>query len=331
MTLAWSGRDSLTFPIDRNSIITQESNCAKQKSKMKTNLKSVLLGLAGVCFLASQARGAVTLESGSLAVAFYQVIGGVVQPNTYIFDLGQASNYRENTGYNVSVSTITGGPASSSIAGDLTNTFGANWANDGTVRWMVIGNVGQTDPTVDGDPAYTSYLSRAVSTIPAGGVSTTIPTISLGNRGFLSNNIESVFNNVSNATSGASADGTIIGKAAPGTIDEFLPPTTGTYFGIGVNPYQTLNAGSITNNSAAQSLGLIEGALDIYRVLDTTGSGADLTAGYSIGDAIVGKGQYIGTLVLSSTGNLSVIPESSTALLGVASTLGLCFRRRRNA
>ncbi|RYD23330.1 MAG: hypothetical protein EOP87_26585, partial [Verrucomicrobiaceae bacterium] len=140
---------------------------------MKPSFKTALLAIAGAASLASPAMGAVSLESGSLAVAFYQVIGGVVQNNTYTFDLGQASLYRENTGYNVSVSTVNSGLGSSNIGADLTTAFGANWATDGTVRWMVVGNVGQSDPTVGGDPARTNYLSRGVSSLVAGQVTTT--------------------------------------------------------------------------------------------------------------------------------------------------------------
>jgi hypothetical protein len=293
---------------------------------MKSKFKTTLLALTGVGLFANPAMAAVTTESGSLAVAFYQVIGGVVQSNTYIYDLGQASNYRENTAIGVSVSTISGGPANNNISGDLTAAFGANWANDGTVRWMVIGNVGSADPTVGGDPARTNYYSRAVSTIQPG-VSTTIPSISSTNRGILSNNLESVFDNVVGETSGNNADGAIINIADPGTINEFLPPSTLTYFGIGINPYQTLSAGTINNNTGSQ-VGPVEGALDIYRILHTT-TDADLTAGLSSGNATVGQGQYIGTLVLTSSGGLYVIPEPSSALLGVAGALGLCLRRRR--
>lgn len=296
---------------------------------MKSTVKSALIGLTGVAFLANPAMGAVSLGPGSLAVAFYQVIGGVAQDNTYLFDLGQASNYRENTASGVSVSTISGGPASSNIAADLVNAFGSGWADDGTVRWMVIGNIGSTSPTVSGDPARTNYLSRAVAVIPGSGVSTTIPNLSPTNNGILSTNIESVFDNVVNATSGANAAGAIIAKTAPASIDEFLPPATSTFFGIGTNPYQTFNAGTITDNGAAQ-LGPIEGALDIYRFIHTA-TDADLTAGYSDGDAVVRQGQFIGTLVLSSGGDLSIVPEPSSALLGAAGVLGLCLRRRRNA
>lgn len=289
---------------------------------MKPSFKTALLAIAGAASLASPAMGAVSLESGSLAVAFYQVIGGVVQNNTYTFDLGQASLYRQNTGYNVSVSTVNNGLTSSNIGADLTTAFGSNWANDGTVRWMVVGNVGQTDPTIGGDPARTSYLSRAASSLVDGQVTTTIPTLSPTNRGILSNNIEPFFDSISGAsqTVGANPAGAFINKNTVNTVEDYLPPTTTTYFGVGINPYQTLGAGTI---------GGYEGALDIYRILGDT-AGADLTAGYSNSDAVAGAGQFIGTLVLSSDGNLSIIPEPSAALLGLAG-LALCFRRRRSA
>jgi len=296
---------------------------------MKSTIKSALLGLTGVALFASPAMGAVTLESGSLAVAFYQVIGGAVQNNTYIYDLGQSNIFRNNTASGVSVSTVNAGLTSSNISTDLTTAFGANWANAGNVRWMVIGNVGSIDPTVGGDPSFTNYLSRAVSSISANGVSTTIQSLSVFNRAILSNNIESVFDRVIDKPSGSNVDGAIIPLSEEGTIDEYLPPATLTSFGIGIVPYQTLNPGTITNNSAAQ-IGPIEGALDVYRILFDT-SGAELTAGFSNTDAVAGRGQYIGTIALTSAGDLFVIPEPSSALLGAAGALGLCLRRRRNA
>lgn len=302
---------------------------------MKIINKSALLGLVGTALIATQANGAVTLSSGDLAVAFYQVVSGAVSSNTYIFDLGQASNYRENTSSGL-VSSISGGPASANIADDLVAAFGSGWANDGTVRWMVIGNVSSTSATINGDPARTSYLSRAASTVAATGPNTVFGSaISSTNRGTLSTNLTSVFNGINNDTSGANANGAIIPKTDAGTIDEFLPPTVATYFGLSAtySPYQTLAAGTITNNhSSAGTVGAIEGALDLYRVLHTA-TGADLTAGGSTGDATLGNGQYLGTLLLSSSGNLSIatIPEPSSALLGVAGALGFCLRRRRNA
>lgn len=296
---------------------------------MKSSIiKSTLLALSGAVLFVSPAMGAVTLESGSLAVAFYQVTpgpgGGTVGNNTYVFDLGGASLYRENTGYNVSVSTVNSGIISSNIGADLIGAFGVNWASDGTVRWMVVGNVGQTDPTVGGDPARSSYYSVARDDFSVG---STFPSLSSSNRTGLSNTIETFMEATTNKPSAVNADGSIVPKSDLKSVDEYLPPATLTYFSIGTNPYQALAGGTIANGPD----GLVfEGAIDIYRVLHTT-TDADLSAGYSPTDATVGAGQYIGTLALDSAGNLSVIPEPSSALLGVLGAAAVCFRRRRNA
>ena len=307
---------------------------------MKLINKSSLLGLAGAALIATQANGAVTTASGDLAVAFYQVnAGNALGAKTYIFKLGSASNFRENTpSANTLVSSVTGGPASANIAADLVSAFGDTWMSDGTVRWMVIGGVASTGGTVNGDLVRTSYLSRSVPTIPASGTATSWGSaLSTTNGGTLNTNIFSVLNATSNETSGANANGAIIARTEPGTVDEFLPPTTATFFGMSsaYNPTQTLGSGTITNNnSSAAALGTIEGALDMYRVVysgTSSLSGADLTSGFSSSDATARSGQYIGTLVLTTSGNLHIIPEPSSALLGAAGVLGLCLRRRRNA
>lgn len=308
---------------------------------MKLINKSSLLGLAGAALIATQANGAVTTASGDLAVAFYQVNpGNALGANTYIFKLGSASNFRENTpSANSLVSSVTGGPASANIAADLVTAFGSDWMSSGTVRWMVIGGVSSTGGLTNGDPARTSYLSRSVPTIPASGTATSWGSaLSTTNGGTLNTNIFSVLNATSNETSGDNANGAIIARTQSGTVEEFLPPTTATFFGISsaYNPTQTLGSGTITNNnSSAAALGTIEGALDMYRVAysgsSTLATGTDLTSGFSSSDATARSGQYIGTLVLTTTGNLHIIPEPSSALLGAAGVLGLCLRRRRNA
>ncbi|RYD24263.1 MAG: hypothetical protein EOP88_00785 [Verrucomicrobiaceae bacterium] len=292
---------------------------------MKPVIKSSLLALAGAGLLALPASAAVSLENGSLAVAFYQVLdGNVVGNNTLVVDLGQASAFRENTGYNVSVSTVNG-MTSSNIGDQLTGAFGANWANSGTVRWMVVGNVAQGTGPISGDPGRTSYFSSGVGDFNVG---STFPTLSSANRIQASNAITGFFNGTQNETATVgNADVTQIAISDMFSVDEYVSPTTaGTYFQVGQDITQTLGAGTIANGPN----GLVfEGALDIYRVLHTT-TGADLTAGYSGADALAGSPQYIGTLTLDSSGNLSVIPEPSAALLGLLGVLSF-FHRRRSA
>lgn len=294
---------------------------------MKPSFKTLIFGLAGIVLVAAPAKGAVSLESGSLAIAFYQLTpgpgGGTIGPNTYIFDLGQASLYRENTAYGVSVSTVNPGLSSSNIGADLAAAFGSNWANSGTVRWTIIGNVGQTDPTVGGDTARTSYISRATDTLSP----TVTPTVSVANSTGLSNAIEGFFDGPQDAPSATNPDGTIILSSTSRSVTNYVNPTTlGLYFTLGTDPTQALDAGTFIGRDGQQ----LEGALDIYRLVHTT-SGADLSAGYSDSDAVARTGQFIGTITLDSAGNLSVIPEPSAAFLGVLGAAGVCFRRRRNA
>ena len=171
---------------------------------MKSKLKIGFLALSSVAIFASPAMGAISLEPGSLAVAFYQTNAAatVVQPNTFVFDLGQSSLFRENTINGISVSTVNGGLASNNIGAQLTSAFGANWANDtvNPVRWMVVGLVPSTSATVSGDPARTTYISRdrAALADSATGVGTTIPTISSGNRGAFRAYVMAAFTGVIN-------------------------------------------------------------------------------------------------------------------------------------
>ena len=303
---------------------------------MKLKMKIGLLALSGSALFVSHANGAVSLEAGSLAVAFYQTnaAGTVVQPNTFVYDLGQASIFRENTqSGGISVSTINGSLVSNNIGAQLSSAFGANWANDtvNPVRWTVIGVVPSTAGTISGDVARTTYLSRDRAALAdySSGVGTTIPTISTTNRGNLSTAAGSFFTATTGATQimGTNADGVEIAASGINTIEDFMPPTTlGLFWGQGVDPRQTFGAGLITDSSNA------EGALDIYRVLHSS-SGADLTAGLGSGDAVVGAGQFIGTLTIDGAGNLAIgaIPEPSSSLLvGVLGTLGI-LRRRRSA
>lgn len=288
---------------------------------MKFKIKSTFLALAGLGFLANPAMGAISIESGGLALAFYST--NAAETDTYVFDLGSGATFRENTATGVPVTTVNSTLSSANIGTDLVNTFGANWYNDGTVRWMVVGTVKSTDPVTNGDPARTSYYSIGRNDLL---VNTTISTFTPTGRGNLNTQITNFYEGVATATQtvGFNTDGSIIAESQIKTVDEYLPPTTLTYFGTGIDPQQTFGVGSIANSDGA-----LEGALDLYRILHTTTTGVDLTAGLSSGDAVIGQGQYIGTLTLDSSGNLSIIPEPSSMMFGIAGVLGLCLRRRR--
>jgi hypothetical protein len=269
-----------------------------------------------------------------IAIAFYEVTGTapnqVVGPDTYIVNLGQGSLYRENTQNNVSVSTINPAILSSNISADLKAVFGDDWADSGTIYWCVVGGVSQTGATVNGDPARTSYYSRARGTFNTGatGPGTTIATVSSTNRGTLINNItpflrgpdggvnDGIRNIGANtSTSGVNVSGVVIPKTNSLTLDEYLPPTQLTFFGIGVDPRQRLVSGPLGGTAG------LEGALDLYRIIHLT-DGADLTAGASAGNAVVGNGQFIGTLTLDAGGNLKIQGVGTAAPAGSYTTTG---------
>lgn len=300
---------------------------------MKLKIKSSFLALVGVGFLANAAMGAVSLENGSLAIAFYQASApNSVGPNTYIFDLGQMNLYRENTANNVSVSTVNSA-ISNNISADLDAAFGGasgSWATSGLVHWMVIGAAEASAGLISGDPARTFYLSQATtSTTPATAFGT--QALSSGVRAQVAGGVSAFEAGVSGATSGANANGTIIPISAIKSIDEYVNTVNNTnatpYFKQGQDITQILSANAYGTN--------LVGALDVFRVLHTA-TGADLTAGLSAGNATVGNGQYIGTFTLDSSGNIgigniSAVPEPSGALaLGLIGTFaGLGYRSRR--
>ncbi len=282
------------------------------KSTITNSVKYLPLVLGGMGLFAHTANGAVSLENGGLAVAFYQYTGSAVAANTLIYDLGSASIFRENA-LAASVSTINPGIASANLGTQLTNAFGSNWADAGTVRWMLIGSVSGAASPINGDPNRTIYLSNLNADI-------TNQTL----RGQVSGDIFSFTGGNQNETATANADAAQILASDSFSIDNFMPPTitNGLYFKQNQDITQTLGAGTIS--------GGFEGSLDVYRIINTA-TGADLTAGLSGGDAAAGERQYIGTFTLDTAGNIGVIPEPSAALLGVVGALGLVLRRRRNA
>jgi PEP-CTERM motif len=304
---------------------------------MKNIIKSSLLAVAGAAFLASPAM-AVTINNGDLLIGFYQLnsAGDAVLPNTFVFNLGAAATFRENTLTGVSVSTINGGIASSNIGAELVTAFGAGWANDGSVRWGVVGGLDQTTiGLVGGEIQGASYVSRATTAFQDG-ASTAAPTGVLGAlRNTLRNNIEAFRTSSDNVgTDIGNNSGALITIATNnGTFEDFLPPVASTQFGITQNILGVFGAGS--------NVGGQEGSLDIWRLVNAASTtalntnGTDLTSGLGTGNAILGTGQFIGTLNLNGAGDLTwgavAIPEPSSALLlGVLGMFGI-VRRNRSA
>lgn len=256
----------------------------------------------GMC--AVPVHAAISVAPGNLLASFYSVnASNALGAQTYIYNLGPASGYREGT---VAFGAI------DNLAVDLALTFGPNWATNGEVRWGVVGVVGISDPLTAGDPSRTSYYSQSFT----GGEAGTTATFNLSSAGRtgLANSLK----DYSTAMNGIGENGATDGGARVPTstindYSDFLPPTTTTHFNISPSPSTQLSSGTA--------------GLDLYRFIHTTAS-ADLSAANAPSDAVVGTGQYVGSFTLTSTGDLAFVPEPSTGLLA-----GLCglmlFRRRR--
>lgn len=247
-----------------------------------------------------------TVSQGDLLLGFAKInsSGTGYTGNTYVYNLGMASGYRNGAAP----------VALPNLNADLTDTFGSGWANDATIRWGIAGVVSSTSSVIEGDPARTTYFSRDYLGAPEGSDPL---SLSANQRGTLSTNLEAYINTMNGIDeNGATGGGAIYASSGINSFSSFLPPGPTTYFGIGVSPFATFGA-------EAQS------GVDLYRVIATT-AGADLFSANDV-PATVGMGQYIGTFIISDTGLLQFVPEPSASLLAATSILSAFARRRRTA
>jgi len=295
---------------------------------MKFKLPSLLLALSSAVILAPSAH-AVATANGDLLIGFYQVINGSVQSKTYIFNLGQASLYRENSQSNVLVSAINPAITSSNIGQDLATIFGADWNESGSVYWSVFGGRELSAPLVvaDGDCSATSYASVPATTFVVG-KSTTPYGVSGNPRTTLANSIAAIRDHANGTgslpvveegppviyLSGANARGAQInttGASTIATVEQFFPPTTALWLGVAGEKRGLFDVDTLTNSAT------IEGALDIYRFVNSvTLSGMDLTSGFGTGNAALGTGQYCGTVTIDTDGNLRVFGSGGAVTSG---------------
>ncbi len=288
--------------------------------KNKTIHSFLAAGLLAITSGAASAAPA--FGDGDLAVCFYSVTGSgaaaVFGTEYYVVNLGSGSLFRENSANDVAVKTINPALASSNIGADLADTFGSTWAEDGTVRWVVIGGVLDVSPITNGDPGRTLYLSNPRTSFGSGQLgpdpapTQPFPTISSsnisGSTGQINQLLQNYTNQAINMTNGytsvvlGNSSGVKLTTSNVHDLSEYVPPATlGLWFTLGTNPTQTFGSGKLPGSAN------LEGALDLFRVLRTTsGTGVDLTAGASSGNAVAGKGQFIGTLTLDSAGNLKI-------------------------
>lgn len=267
---------------------------------------SQLLLSLGTLFGAAVAHGAMPFNAGDLLISFRATGANGNSDQTYTFNLGAATDFRDQ---------LTLGLVGS-IGTDLATAFGANWATRTDIYWSAIGNYtnAPSGGVTNGDPVRTIYATNDQTTL---GEISTAPVISAGaTRGTASTQIQTYVTAFSNATPSANPRGSIIPVSATNDYTEFGLDTVQD-FG------STFGGDGVEANSA---LGVTNTALDLFRILNTNAT-ANPTGP-------IGTGTYEGTFTINSAGEIyfSVIPEpSAMGLLGFGVLLysGVARLRRR--
>lgn len=293
---------------------------------IKSKLSLLALVTLATVALTTGAKAA-PYTAGDLILGF-RVTGGVGASSNVLVNIGSSLTFRDLNGSNSLNIT--------SIGTDLDATFGLTagnsvaWYNRTDISFGVVG-VFSSEPnpggTVNsGDPSRTLYATRSRSSVgTVGSANSTAPSLSGTNRGTASNS----FVALQNFFTGATASGNNANAAVTGTSgNSWTTFTVGTSdFGV-FNPgvEQTLTASSFGSGTFGP-VSNVEGALDLYRILDTTTSASP--------SGTVGTGSYETTIVIDQSGNISAVsavPEPSTyALLGLGAAVVLYAVRRRQA
>lgn len=289
---------------------------------MKQPFRLTIL-LAAAAFSASNVRATDDFALGDLALVFYKLTGpapGVFDTGYYVFNLGPVAPFRENTQNNVPVTTINNTISSSNISADLVAVFGESWEDSGEVRMMAVTAITPGAVTTNDDPSRNFYFSAGRTSLDSGQKNydpatsfaffegnTRFPdTIGANLRASIANSLTTF---IFTATNGAISSGNVVSGANPSgnrlttsyipNLSSAIPPSSSTFFALGSNPTATLGAGLLPGSAN------VEAAVDIFRVINTA-TGSDLTSGSSVGNAIVGQGQFIGCITLDTAGELKV-------------------------
>jgi len=291
---------------------------------IKNSLKRVAFALTALAAILPGEANAASYSIGDLFLAF-DANAGQGANETLVVNLGAASGFRDLGDAGTTQLNYL------DVGTQLSTQFGSGWADRTDLRMHLYGSTGADtigDDLLRGDPFQTTYVGRGTrATIDA--------AITLATQNVASASALQTASSRINAAAGSYGNGTVTADSAGAAIipnsianspDEFIRPTVSTAFGAwssGVD--QAFAAGNRGTSFIGIGLvGTIEGFLDMYRV-----QGRNDVAGQYGEGAAVRTGDYQGSFLINTAGQVSFVPEpSSSAVLGLVGLLALSRRRR---
>ncbi len=290
--------------------------------KLKKYISTVVAGLvltSGATMALAQS-GNPYHNQGDLILAFQNPGGATGADQVLLFSLGSAADlYRGQTSNTLNIANL---------GSLLTDTFGANWYDSGTLyvsavsAWSSSTSGPLGNQQLKNDPAGTVYASRGRDSITGFGSAGSVGWSGLSptNLGTASQGILQVASDLE--TKGSTA--AVVLSLSNTAFDNQNPialGNQGTAYGTftGGTQFQ-FGAGSLGSWAGID----VEGALDLFRLQPKN----NLSGQYGFGDP-TGAAAYLGSLVIGKDGSISyaVVPEPGSVLL--VGGVGMLFALRR--
>ena len=244
-----------------------------------------------------------------------------------LVNLGASTTYRDLNGSNLWNIT--------NIGSDLVATYGSNWYDRTDLSFGIAGvftNISDVDGGVNnnGDPGQTLYFTKSRTAVGTVGLksSTVAANYSDTNMASASNGMQSL-----GATTYAGATASLNNSkvaivSSSGGNSWTTYTSSASDFGVVSGGVEQVFASGSWQGGTFGSASNLEGALDLYRYLQTTNGASP--------SGTAKTGLYLGSVVIDQTGNLNAIvnsaavPEPSTfAMTGIAAIAAGFFAYRR--